>query len=74
MKKVCACRHTDALKKSARCRNGEGTDTRLLAAHLAYHLGAVKTGSDWTTRAWRKDKKHPRALFYHAIDALICTN
>jgi tetratricopeptide (TPR) repeat protein len=48
----------------------EGTDARLLAAHLAYHLGAVKTGSDWTTRAWRKDKKHPRALFYHAIDVL----
>ncbi|HEY0048362.1 MAG TPA: C39 family peptidase, partial [Pyrinomonadaceae bacterium] len=48
----------------------EGTEAVLLASHLAYNLGALKTSVKWTTRAWRNDKKHPRAMFYYASEIL----
>ena len=48
----------------------EGTDAILTASHLAYNLGALETSGKWTAKAWRKDKKHPRALFYYASDIL----
>ncbi|MDQ3801387.1 MAG: tetratricopeptide repeat protein [Acidobacteriota bacterium] len=50
--------------------NWEGTEAVLLASHLAYNLGAPKTSVKWTRKAWRGDKKHPRALFYHASEIL----
>lgn len=48
----------------------EGTEAVLLAANLAYNLGALKTTGKWTKKAWRNDKKHPRALFYYASEML----
>lgn len=48
----------------------EGTEAILLASHLAFQLGAVKTSENWVKKAWRNDKKHPRALFYRAADVL----
>ncbi|HEY0427953.1 MAG TPA: tetratricopeptide repeat protein [Pyrinomonadaceae bacterium] len=45
--------------------NWEGTKAVLLAANLAYNLGALETSWKWTKKAWRKDKKHPRAMFYY---------
>ncbi|HEX8250690.1 MAG TPA: tetratricopeptide repeat protein, partial [Pyrinomonadaceae bacterium] len=50
--------------------NWEGTEAVLLASHLAYNLGALKTSGKWTKKAWRNDKKHPRALFYYASEIL----
>jgi len=48
----------------------EGTEARLLASNLAFNLGAIETSSKWTTNIWRKDKTHPRALFYYGSDIL----
>jgi cellulose synthase operon protein C len=48
----------------------EGAEARLLAANLAYNLGAVETSRRWTANVWRKNKTHPRALFYVATDIL----
>src|SRR5687768_13229978 len=50
--------------------NWEGTDARLLAANLAFNLGATETSRKWTANVWRKNKTHPRALFYHGTDIL----
>ncbi|HRH43013.1 MAG TPA: tetratricopeptide repeat protein [Pyrinomonadaceae bacterium] len=46
----------------------EGTEAILLASHVAFQLGAVKTSENWVKKAWRKDKKHAHALFYRAAD------
>lgn len=46
----------------------QGTDAILLASHLAFQLGAAKTSEDWAKKAWRKDKKHTKSLFYRAAD------
>ncbi|HEX9962413.1 MAG TPA: C39 family peptidase, partial [Pyrinomonadaceae bacterium] len=50
--------------------NWEGTEAVLLASHLAYNLGALKTSEKWTKKAWRGDKTHPRAMFYYATEIL----
>lgn len=46
----------------------EGTEAILLASHLAFQLGGMKTSDNWEKKAWRKDKKHGKALFYRAAD------
>jgi tetratricopeptide (TPR) repeat protein len=46
----------------------EGTEAKLLAAHLAYHLGAPKTSYKWTVQVWRKDRTHAEACFYYASE------
>nr|HMS42544.1 C39 family peptidase [Pyrinomonadaceae bacterium] len=48
----------------------EGTEAIMMASHLAYNLGAIEMSRKWTAKAWRNDKKHPRALFYYASDIL----
>ncbi|HVE57889.1 MAG TPA: C39 family peptidase, partial [Pyrinomonadaceae bacterium] len=48
----------------------EGTEARLLAANLAFNLGALETSRKWMAGVWRKNKSHPRALFYHGTDIL----
>lgn len=48
----------------------EGTEAKLLAANLAYNLGASETSFKWIQKTWRKDKDHPKALLYYALDLL----
>lgn len=46
----------------------EGTEAILTASNLAHNLGAVEASSRLAAKAWRADKKHPRAMFYYAND------
>lgn len=46
----------------------EGVEASLLAAHLAYQLGAEKLSDRWVRRAWREDPTHGEAAFYRASD------
>jgi tetratricopeptide (TPR) repeat protein len=48
----------------------EGTDALLLASHLAYSLGAPDESFRLTSRAWHRDKTHPKAIFYQAAELL----
>ena len=48
----------------------EGQEAILTASHLAHNLGALETSRRWAAKAWRMDKKNPRALFYYASDIL----
>lgn len=44
----------------------EGTDAIITASNIAHNLGGIELSDNLTVKAWRKDKKHPRALFYQA--------
>src|SRR5687768_1942174 len=46
----------------------EGTEAILTASHLAYNLGAPEESWRLSSRAWHRDKTHPRAIFYFAIE------
>lgn len=48
----------------------EGADARILASNLAYNLGAPETSFRWIQKVWRKNKQHPRATLYYALDSL----
>jgi tetratricopeptide (TPR) repeat protein len=43
-----------------------GTDARLLAGRLAVHLGAPRLMYRFHLLAWRHDRSHPEACYYHA--------
>ena len=43
-----------------------GTDARLLAGRLAIHLGAPRLTYRMHLLAWRQDRTHPEACYYHA--------
>ncbi|HEY7310169.1 MAG TPA: tetratricopeptide repeat protein [Gemmataceae bacterium] len=42
------------------------TDARLLAGRLAVHLGAPRMTHRMHLLAWRQDRTHPEACYYHA--------
>src|SRR6185503_7271536 len=45
-------------------RNWRGTEARILAGRLAGNLGSIRM-ADWHwVHAWRKDRKHPEALWF----------
>jgi tetratricopeptide (TPR) repeat protein len=48
----------------------EGTDARILAANLAYNLGAPATSFKWIQNLWRKDRNHAKATHYYALDLM----
>jgi tetratricopeptide (TPR) repeat protein len=43
-----------------------GSDARLLAGRLAIHLGAPRLTYRMHLLAWRQDRAHPEACYYHA--------
>lgn len=46
----------------------EGVEARLLAARLAFNLGAEKLSDRWAKRAWLEDPTHGEAAFYRTSD------
>lgn len=48
----------------------DGTESILLASHLAYALGAPTAASRLISRAWHRDKSNSEATFYYAIEML----
>ncbi|HXX92996.1 MAG TPA: tetratricopeptide repeat protein, partial [Planctomycetota bacterium] len=48
----------------------KGTDSRILAGRLAGNLGARRLACALHLAAWRADRGHPEALYYHAYALL----
>ena len=60
----------DRAKKFGDFSNWEGADAIITASGLAFNLGAPEESSRLNSRAWHRDKTHPKATFQYAIEIL----
>ena len=57
-------------KKYGDFSDWQGTDAIVTASGLAFNVGAPEESSRLNSRAWHRDKTHPKAIFQYAIEIL----